>query len=259
MASVHVLVGQCGNQLGKTFLDGLVDEVHASKDDHFAAQLSSMHFRPSRSSLPHPRCVMIDMEPKVINSTLQSTDAAGQYTVQSPQYITRHSGSANNWACGYYTHGNQCKSNITEALRRESEVSGSVRTFHVLHSAAGGTGSGVGCAVADIIKSEFPRTLLFHTVIWPFASGEVVTQWYNCILTMSALRETADAVFIAHNDDFIKKTIVGRRGILGHAGTEEVSFESMNKDITQLLLDLHLPRKVYRLQQTDYHHHHHNS
>ncbi|EKF29018.1 delta tubulin, putative [Trypanosoma cruzi marinkellei] len=262
MACVHVLVGQCGNQLGTQFLDNLVAEAYTSdEDDGFAAQVSSLHFRPSPmlrgSELNHgvtmpplPRCVMIDMEPKVIEGILNNTKNGGAYRPHVRQCITRDEGSANNWACGYFQQGSSRKEEILDSLRRESESSGTVSTFHVVHSIAGGTGSGVGCLVADAIREEFPFALLLHSVVWPFSTGEVVTQWYNCVMAMSALRDTADAIFMAHNDDFGDAAVfTNKKKAICDVHRGEVSFTRINDDISRLLVDMHLPQNIYRVTQ----------
>ncbi|KAF8281775.1 tubulin delta chain [Trypanosoma cruzi] len=258
MACVHVLVGQCGNQLGTQFLDNLVAEAYTSdEDDGFAAQVSSLHFRPSpvlrgrefshgATMPPLPRCVMIDMEPKVIEGILKNTKNGGAYRPHVRQCITRDEGSANNWACGYFQQGSSRKEEILDSLRRESESSGTVGTFHVVHSIAGGTGSGVGCLVAEAIREEFPCALLLHSVVWPFSTGEVVTQWYNCVMAMSALRDTADAVFMAHNDDFGDAAFANKK-VLSGVLRGEVSFARINDDISRLLVDMHLPQNIYRV------------
>ncbi|RNF03047.1 putative delta tubulin [Trypanosoma rangeli] len=260
MACVHVFVGQCGNQLGTQFLDSLVAEAYASDvDDGFSAQVSSLHFRPApaprgggvhdgAATSPLPRCVMIDMEPKVIEGILKNTAGGGAYRPHVRQCITRDEGSANNWACGYFQQGSSRKKEIVDALRREGESSGSVSAFHVVHSVAGGTGSGVGCLVAEAVREEFPRALLLHSVVWPFTTGEVVTQWYNCVMAMSALRDTADAVFMAHNDDFGDVISASKKSV-GGAHRSEVSFASINDGISRLLVDMHLPQSVCRVTQ----------
>ncbi|EAN80045.1 delta tubulin [Trypanosoma brucei brucei TREU927] len=266
MACVHVLVGQCGNQLGAHFLTALTDEARRCSDEDYASQISADHFRPAPTQKgirrggvsngnsghhdepPLPRSVMIDMEPKVVESVVTGVNDGGAFQVRAEQCVTRDEGSGNNWAFGYYEQGRSRCDEIVESLRRQSEARGAAHSFHIVHSVAGGTGSGVGCLVSDAIRVEFPRALLLHTAVWPFATGEVVTQWYNCVLAMSALRESADAVFVAHNDDFdvsarpLQKAVNGR--------TSEVSFDTINHEIGRLLLDLHLPKKLYPVPST---------
>ncbi|KAG8341497.1 Tubulin FtsZ family GTPase domain [Trypanosoma vivax] len=281
MACVHVLVGQCGNQLGANLLQALTDEARDSSDEEYAAQISSLHFRPApcfRSSgstsvgaglnnvngvsnanneSPLPRSVMIDMEPKVIESVVANVDSVGAFQLHTQQCVTRDEGSGNNWAFGYFAQGSSRSDDIAEALRRESECRGSVRSFHVLHSAAGGTGSGVGCLVSDIVRTDFPRAVILHSVVWPFSTGEVVTQWYNCVLAMSALRDSADGVFILYNDDFntinsssLRRTTPSVAPPTCEAGSDKEetgtapAYIGINNEMSRLLLDLHLPHKL---------------
>ncbi|KAK7200584.1 tubulin delta chain [Novymonas esmeraldas] len=332
MATVHVFVGQCGNQVGTDFLDSLASEAEASVDEGYQMRVSATHFRPalrkqplrrrqqeqpalggavrapsgesseatrrsgpqpyyslsryaeetalarSDASLPQPRCVLVDMEPKVIDVTVQRANglqtsppptAANNevslssvspvpaphhsllppprrfYTLAPQQCVTRGEGSGNNWAFGYHQQGQSRRGAIADCLRRESEQQGTVvSTFHVLHSVAGGTGSGVGCLVAEEIKAMFPRSTLLHSVVWPFRCGEVVTQWYNVLMAVSTLRDLADGVCITYNDTVAEelKDVLANRGMKG-AG--EVSFPLMNRRISESLAPLHLPQLLY--------------
>ncbi|KPA81574.1 putative delta tubulin [Leptomonas pyrrhocoris] len=327
MSTVHVFVGQCGNQVGTEFLDTIASEAQASTDEAFQMRVSATHFRPALrvprrrkqqqprhtntsfargndsvtacaqtssfeharrtgpqqyysfsryaqtadadaaavdvdveamdASLPQPRCVLVDMEPKVIHSTLQranthethdSAVAAPSrrfYTLAPQQCVTRGEGSGNNWAFGYYQQGQSRREAIAECLRRESEQQDTtVSTFHVLHSIAGGTGSGVSCLVAEEIKTMFPTATLLHSVVWPFQSGEVVTQWYNVLMAVSTLGDLADGVCIAYNDVVAEelKSSLANRG-LTDAG--EVSFPLINRRMSEMLAPLHLPQLLY--------------
>nr|CCC95670.1 unnamed protein product [Trypanosoma congolense IL3000] len=260
MACVHVLIGQCGNQLGAHFLNALTEEARRSSDEEFSSQISADHFRRApppqrtirrvssvtdntlREEPPLPRSVMVDMEPKVVESVVAIANSGGAFQVRTEQCVTRDEGSGNNWAFGYHEQGKSRRDDIVDSVRRQAEAQGAVRSFHLIHSAAGGTGSGVGCVVSDAIRSEFPRALLLHTAVWPFSVGEVMTQWYNCVLAMSSLRDSADAVFVVYNDDFGFNGGASRRLITGTPG--EVSFDSINGEIGRLLLDLYLPKKL---------------
>ncbi|SYZ70352.1 tubulin_delta_chain [Leishmania braziliensis MHOM/BR/75/M2904] len=319
MATIHVFVGQCGNQVGTTFLDTAASEAEASVDEGYQMRVSAMDFRPALralprrrrhqrstptdsatvpsckpshtarrigqeyyyslscyaqelsgasidTSLPQPRCVLVDMEPKVINTTMQcvnepreqlenSTSASSFlppqsssrrfYSLAPQQCVTRGEGSGNNWAFGYHHQGQSRREAIAECLRRESEQQGTVvSTFHVLHSIAGGTGSGVSCLVAEEIKAMFPRSTLLHSVVWPFRCGEVVTQWYNILMAVSTLQDLADGVCIAYNDA-IAEELRGARANRGFKDNGEVSFQLMNQRISELLIPLHLPQLLY--------------
>lgn len=315
MSTVHVFVGQCGNQLGNAFLDTLVSDTMSVENDIYQTLVSSTHFRRplkmSRSrgestlksyteasplSLPQPRCVMIDMEPKVIEQVMervnvnrsdgemkegrynpnarmpdhnlpgsslcrssqqhrasQGSDATATthsmprplYRLAPQQCVTRGEGSANNWAYGYYHQGESRREGILDCLRRENEASDTtVTTYHVLHSAAGGTGSGVGCLAAEVIQDSYPHSTLMHTLVWPFTGGEVVTQWYNLTLTLSTLPACCDAVLLLYNEE-------SREAVMNNSATRSlrsrvrVSFDEINAHMSQLLTPLHLPQQLY--------------
>lgn len=330
MSTVHVFVGQCGNQVGSAFLDTIASEAEASTDEAFQMRVSATHFRPAmrvprrfqkqqqhqseslkdtratptrgtrtteatpaestrhgrgttpqhyyslsryaqaspsdsavvadEAALPQPRCVLVDMEPKVIDSALQranalaSLDTTGAsalaparrfYTLAPQQCVTRGEGSGNNWAFGYYQQGQSRRDAIADCLRRESEQQDTtISTFHVLHSIAGGTGSGVSCLVAEEIKSLFPCATLLHSVVWPFHCGEVVTQWYNVLMAVSTLRDLADGVCIAYND-VVAEELRGTCANRGLKSAGEVSFPLINQRMSTMLAPLHLPQLLY--------------
>lgn len=296
MSTVHVFVGQCGNQLGTAFLDAIASEAEASGSEEYQMLVSAKHFRPARrrprkpsadasdggrmsrwmtqeappAGLPQPRCVMVDMEPKVIEEALKrvngsalpagslddSLDNANPYkplySLAPEQCVTRGEGSANNWAYGYGHQGESRREAITECLRRESEANengASISTYNVVHSVAGGTGSGVGCLIAEVIKDAYPHAVLMHSIVWPFANGEVATQWYNTVLCMSHLRDAADAVCIAYNDVVANRLTRARaRAASGGALREaesSVHYDAINQQIGYLWAPLHLPELLY--------------
>ncbi|KAG5464349.1 hypothetical protein LSCM1_00531 [Leishmania martiniquensis] len=318
MATIHVFVGQCGNQVGTQFLDTVASEAEASTDEGYQMRVSAMNFRPAlrappkrrhhpRSSpagtaavtsrepseagrrighqhyyslssyahdresadvdpsLPQPRCVLVDMEPKVISSIIQRANGPREeyeissvssslpppptprrfYSLAPQQCITRGEGSGNNWAFGYHEQGQSRRDAIEDCLRRESEQQGTVvSTFHVLHSIAGGTGSGVSCLVAEEVKTMFPRSTLLHSVVWPFRCGEVVTQWYNVIMAVSSLRDLADGVCVVYNDA-IAEELRGARASYGFKDAGRVSFDLMNQRISEVLAPLYMPQLLY--------------
>jgi tubulin delta len=44
----------------------------------------------------------------------------------------------------------------------------------VLNSLAGGTGSGLGAHLIERMRDDFPKSIIFNTVIWPYSNGEVI-------------------------------------------------------------------------------------
>lgn len=58
-------------------------------------------------------------------------------------------GAANNWAYGYHAHGAAFAEACLESVRRETERCDRLAGLCVLHSAAGGTGSGLGTYLTE--------------------------------------------------------------------------------------------------------------
>jgi len=56
-----------------------------------------------------------------------------------------------------------------------------------LMSLAGGTGSGMGTFVTEMLRDEYPRRFILNQVVMPYQTGEVIVQSYNALLTLSHL------------------------------------------------------------------------
>ena len=243
MASLQVLVGQCGTQLGSEFLHDAAKEAAANADNpSFQHSVSNKFFRPSETNsmspssahLPVARTVLIDMEPKAIDLCAERAEKEGLFRFSPRTAVVKDEGSANNWAFGFHAQGPSRRAEIVEGIRQESECADSVASIHVTHSAAGGTGSGVGSYVSQVIKDEFPGSLLLHNLVWPFTQGEMTTQWFNATHVVQQLHEHADAVHFLSNDEALGTPEVGERPKL-----EEINFS-----MSSILTSLHLPALV---------------
>ena len=66
----------------------------------------------------------------------------------------------------------------------------------LLHSIAGGTGSGLGSFLLERLNDRFPKKIIQTYSVFPDTQsvGDVVVQPYNSILAMRRLTENADSV-----------------------------------------------------------------
>lgn len=65
----------------------------------------------------------------------------------------------------------------------------------MLHSIAGGTGSGLGSYILERMNDRFPKKLIQTWSVFPDTqAADVVVNPYNSILTMRRLIENSDAV-----------------------------------------------------------------
>ena len=156
----HVMflhVGQCGNQVGQAFWND-VEEWYEAKP---LGQTSSHRTALGRGMKPASTghipfslldgtlpCVLVDTEPKVVKSCCKAGTLAKRVPPMSQLF--EKSGRGNNWAYGYYgknCHGvsrDSClKDSVEECVRNVVERCDHFMGTVLVHSIAGGTGSGV--------------------------------------------------------------------------------------------------------------------
>jgi len=68
----------------------------------------------------------------------------------------------------------------------------------MLHSIAGGTGSGLGSFLLERLNDRFPKKLIQTYSVFP-ESSDVVVQPYNSLLASKRLIEHADSVVVLDN------------------------------------------------------------
>ncbi|PVU92068.1 hypothetical protein BB559_003847 [Furculomyces boomerangus] len=146
-----------------------------------------------------PRAILVDLEPRVINNILQSP-YANLYNPENIYTTEQGSGAGNNWAIGY-TQGERIWEDILDIVDRETENSDSLEGFSLLHSIAGGTGSGLGSFILERMSDRYEKKLLQTYSVFPNNedSSDVVVQPYNSLLTLKRLTENADCVTVLDN------------------------------------------------------------
>mmetsp|Transcript_36924 Transcript_36924/g.33190 ORF Transcript_36924/g.33190 Transcript_36924/m.33190 type:complete len:337 (+) Transcript_36924:387-1397(+) len=88
-----------------------------------------------------------------------------------------------------------------DMIDREADGSDSLDGFQFLHSIAGGTGSGLGSYLLEKLNDRFPKKLIQCYSVFPnhMETSDVVTQPYNCLLTLKRLALNADSVVVLDN------------------------------------------------------------
>ncbi|XP_064303509.1 tubulin epsilon chain isoform X1 [Phalacrocorax carbo] len=272
--SVVVQVGQCGNQVGCRFWDlalrehaavnkkGIYDEALSSffrnvdtrsggdGPDIYRGKICSLKARVRQSM----KALLIDMEEGVVNEILQGPL---RDVFDSKQLITDVSGSGNNWAVGHKLYGYQYREDIVEKLRKTAEHCDCLQCFFVIHSMGGGTGSGLGTFVLNLLEDEFPEVYRFVTSVYPSGQDDVITSPYNSVLAMKELNEHADCVLPIENEslfDIVNKihqminsgklgsTVKPNSMVTSGTGSaktvQEKPFDAMNNIVANLLLNL---------------------
>ena len=104
-----------------------------------------------------------------------------------------------------------------------------VKGFMLLHSIAGGTGSGLGSYLLERMNDRYPKKLLQTYSVFPDThSGDVVVTPYNSMLAMRRLTENTDSVVVLDN------------GALSRIAAERLHVEDSSFQQTNQLVRLHL-------------------
>eukprot|EP00951_Prasinocladus_malaysianus_P029370 scaffold270804_cov42-Prasinocladus_malaysianus.AAC.1 len=157
----------------------------------------------------------------------------------------QQSGCGNNWAAGFHTYAPQFCGQMLDLIRKELrhplecqgcqllqvEDCDHLGGFLLLQSMAGGTGAGLGAAICEAVRDEFPSSFLLNHSVWcvelylwvanvpsppdasgfylikrlltvyrPYESGEVIVQSYNTVLSLSHAAENSDGLLLVENE-----------------------------------------------------------
>ncbi|CAH0393487.1 unnamed protein product [Bemisia tabaci] len=202
---ITLQLGQCGNQIGFEFWKKLCAEHGINSEgvlEPFATEgndRKDVFFYQADDEHYIPRAVLLDLEPRVIHSIMNSPYAK----LYNPEniYLSKHGGGAgNNWASGY-SQGGRLQEEILDIIDREVEGSDSLQGFVLCHSIAGGTGSGMGSFILEKLNDRFPKKLVQTYSVFPNQDeiSDVVVQPYNSLLTLKRLTQCADCVVVLDN------------------------------------------------------------
>jgi tubulin gamma len=224
---ISLSVGQCGNQVGSSFWEYLCRDHGIAKDgtlEEYAAEGVSndrkdVFFYQADDDHYVPRAILVDLEPRVIGNIM-----SGPYkNLYNPEniYVSKNGGGAgNNWAQGY-TEGEKICDELVEMIEREADGSDSLEVstenktrgvmesllksdsqgFMLMHSIAGGTGSGLGSFLLERMADAFPKKIIQTYSVFPNSeeTSDVVVQPYNSVLSMKRLVDNADSVVVLDN------------------------------------------------------------
>jgi tubulin beta len=201
---VQIQAGQCGNQIGSKFWEVICDE-HAIDssgksfgEDPTLLNKINVYFNEIRSTRYVPRCVLVDLEPGVLDSIRASP--SGQL-FRPDSFVWGQSGAGNNWAKGHYTEGAELIDSVLDVVRKEAEGCDCLQGFQVTHSLGGGTGSGMGTLLVSKIREEYPDRMLATFSVFPSPKvSDTVVEPYNATLSVHQLVENSDEVMVIDNE-----------------------------------------------------------
>jgi tubulin delta len=201
LGNIFLNVGQCGNQVGRSFLTSLND-YHSKNSDFIGG---SQYMNPSN----YTNAILIDTEPKVIRHILENQQK--NFKVHKDQTFYFNYGRGNNWAMSYSTvdHFDDLNSHFCHLNKRQRSLKHAgiieensaiidatierarkflerldyFRNFNLIFGIAGGTGSGLSSRLLEVLKDNFHDCQINSFVVFPRDKGELPLQYYNSLLT----------------------------------------------------------------------------
>lgn len=192
-----------------------------------------LFFNLSDSNKFTPRAILIDLETSVVG---KCTNALPMFNQRNIHLSEQGNGAANNWQHGY-TYGSQHEEELLSIIDREADKCDNIGNFQLIHSVAGGTGSGVGSLLLELLSDRYGSKKLINTfLVFPSneKTSDVVVQPYNTMLTMKRLIEYSDCTFVFDNDSL--NTIENALSMRGNN-----AFEGANKLIAQIMASISNP------------------
>ncbi|KAJ3013861.1 hypothetical protein HKX48_005489 [Thoreauomyces humboldtii] len=215
-------IGQCGIQIGQQFFSIL--EAENQSNEKLDRSLSGF------------RQTIIDTERK----TWRKHQASTRKSKFPTRYIDNgSSGRGNNWAHGYWDVSHL--ESILSTVRKQTEAADNHDGFMMLHSIAGGTGSGLGSRVAEELRDQYPKNYLTTFAVTPFSTGDTALQHYNSLLSLGWMQKYSDMIGIFSNDA-VMGTVTRQYGLMSSGGgIPKVTLDNMNEYIAHCIAGLFLP------------------
>ena len=189
---------------------------------------------------------MVDSEPKVVDKPFAKSSSPLYETMSPGLVVKSNNGRGNNWALGYSDKPEKDSSlsgSVLELLRKEVEECDYYKGCVLLHSLAGGTGSGLGSKLIENIRDLYPVCFITAVSIFPSDSGDTPLQDYNSCLALNYLQEFADSVIYYENDEIMRYvSVFSQRG-------SNISTHNINECIAFSLSNLFFP---FRNEDLDY-------
>ena len=143
--------------------------------------------------------------------------------------IADSGGAGNNWATGFISKGASKVYEILDVLRKEAESCDCLQGFQMFHSLGGGTGSGLGTLILNLLREEYPDRIFSSISILPSPKvSDIVVEPYNSLLALDQLIEWSDEVFCMDNEALYN---ISSRNLK----CKSVSYDNLNSLIAQTM------------------------
>jgi tubulin alpha len=199
-------IGQAGVHLGASILEMLCLEHDISKngerrpksDEGGQSQSGFLSFfDETENGTYYPRSLFIDLDFGPVHEM-----KCGDYgqMLKSSQLVTGKEDSANNFARGRYTVGQDFLPEVFEAIRKTVESCQSLQGFILTHSMGGGCGSGLTSVIMEQLLCDYgDKISRVNFAVMPSEASSCVVEPLNGVLSSTYLLEHSDVCCLFDN------------------------------------------------------------
>jgi len=145
-----------------------------------------------------PRCVMVDLEPTVVDEIRTGTY---RQLYHPEQLISGKEDAANNYARGHYTIGKEIVDLVLDRIRKLADNCTGMQGFMVFHSFGGGTGAGFGSLLLERLSIDYGKKSKVEFAVYPSPQvSTAVVEPYNSVLCSHTMLEHSDVAFMIDNE-----------------------------------------------------------
>ena len=195
MNSLLIGIGQAGTTIASRVCDLLFDIKENSKMNSF--------INPNQTSC---KCFLIDSEEKVIKTFLNSKSQISKYFSKYSNLLTNSSGRGSNWALGHSLSFKEFKkdTNINiecfEKLNSFLEKCDFISKIYMVHSLGGGTGSGVGTRLLEMINESYPKMELISCPVFGFDVEKTTLSQFNTFFSIGYIYPIVSKIIRLDNE-----------------------------------------------------------
>jgi hypothetical protein len=137
-----------------------------------------------------PRCLMLDLEPSVVDEIRTGTY---RQLFHPEQLVSGKEDAANNYARGHYTIGKEIVDLALDRIRKLADNCTGLQGFLIFHAVGGGTGSGLGALLLERLSVDYGKKSKLGYTVYP--SPQVSTwAWRQSALRPLVVKECSSGV-----------------------------------------------------------------
>jgi len=176
-----------------------------------------------------PRCVMVDLEPTVVDEVRTGTY---RQLFHPEQLISGKEDAANNFARGHYTIGKEIVDLVLDRIRKLADNCTGLQGFMVYNAVGGGTGSGLGCLMLERLSVDYGKKTKCSFTVWSCPQvATAVVEPYNTVLCVHSLLEHTDVTIMYDNEALYD---ICRRNL----DIERPTYTNLNRLLAQIISSL---------------------